>query len=112
MITVNRKRIGKLLHQLRLSAKRSRYRHKYCNRRCSLVIRPHLIHLYFQTKAKNEIWLGDVTYISTIAGTLYLSIFIDIYSRKIVGWAVGSRMQDKLVTEIFNQDYHREKPKE
>ncbi|WP_367869738.1 DDE-type integrase/transposase/recombinase [Streptococcus pyogenes] len=43
---------------------------------------------------------------------LYVSVLIDVYSRKIVGWAMGRRMQDKLVTEAFNQAYNREKPKE
>ncbi|VGW07474.1 transposase [Streptococcus pyogenes] len=41
-----------------------------------------------------------------------MSVFIDVYSRKIVGWPMGRRMQDKLVTEAFNQAYNREKPKE
>ncbi|MCB5050513.1 DDE-type integrase/transposase/recombinase [Streptococcus mutans] len=40
---------------------------------------------------------------STKAGTLYLFVFIDVYSRKIVGWAMGNRMQDQLVTDAFNQ---------
>ncbi|WP_019322415.1 IS3 family transposase, partial [Streptococcus mutans] len=66
-----------------------------------------------QTKGKNEIWLGDFTYIPTKAGTLYLSVsvFIDIYRRKIVGWAMGNHMQGQLVTDAFNQAYHRERPK-
>ncbi|VTP78392.1 transposase [Streptococcus pyogenes] len=41
-----------------------------------------------------------------------MSVLIDVYSRKIVGWPMGRRMQDKLVTEAFNQAYNREKPKE
>ncbi|HEP2283434.1 TPA: IS3 family transposase, partial [Streptococcus pyogenes] len=48
----------------------------------------------------------------THEGILYVSVLIDVYSRKIVGWAMGRRMQDKLVTEAFNQAYNREKPKE
>lgn len=75
------------------------------------MTRPNLINQCFQTKGKNEIWLGNLTYIPTKAGTLYLSVFIDIYSRKIVGWAMGNRMQDQLVTDAFNQAYHRERPK-
>lgn len=66
----------------------------------------------FSNNSKNEVWLGDLTYIPTNAGTLYLSVFIDVFSRKIVGWAMGRRMQDKLVTDAFNQAYHRENPKE
>ncbi|PNM84345.1 IS3 family transposase [Streptococcus sp. FDAARGOS_146] len=111
-IKVNRKRVGRLLHKLCLYAKGSRYKYKYYNRRRSSLTRPNLINQCFQTKGKNEIWLGNLTYIPTKAGTLYLSVFIDIYSRKIVGWAMGNRMQDQLVTDAFNQAYHRERPKE
>ncbi|EMB72400.1 putative transposase [Streptococcus mutans 15VF2] len=63
-----------------------------------------MINQCFQTKGKNEIWLGDFTYIPTKAGTLYLSVFIDVY--------MGNRMQGQLVTDAFNQAYHRERPKE
>ncbi|MGG6794406.1 UNVERIFIED_CONTAM: DDE-type integrase/transposase/recombinase [Streptococcus canis] len=56
--------------------------------------------------------MGDLTYIPTKVGTLYLSVFIDIYSRKIVGWAIGRHMQAQLVTDTFKQAYHRERPKE
>lgn len=109
---VNHKRVGRLLHQLGLYAKGSRYNYKYYNRRRSSLTRPNLVNQCFQATGKNKLWLGDLTYIPTQEGILYLSVFIDVYSRKIVGWAMGRRKQDKLVTEAFNQAYDREKPKE
>ncbi|HEQ4029204.1 TPA: DDE-type integrase/transposase/recombinase, partial [Streptococcus pyogenes] len=74
--------------------------------------RPNLVNQCFQATGKNKLWLGDLTYIPTQEGILYVSVLIDVYSRKVVGWAMGRRMQDKLVTEAFNQAYNREKPKE
>ncbi|HGJ7211776.1 TPA: IS3 family transposase, partial [Streptococcus pneumoniae] len=59
-----------------LYAKGIRYKYKYYSRRHSSLTLPNLINQCFQTKGKNEIWLGDLTYIPTKAGTLYLSLYI------------------------------------
>ncbi|WP_371864757.1 DDE-type integrase/transposase/recombinase [Streptococcus canis] len=45
--------------------------------------------------------MGDLTYIPTTVGTLYLSVFIDVYSKKIVGWAMGRHMQASVGNGCF-----------
>ncbi|VHF56758.1 transposase [Streptococcus pyogenes] len=74
------------LHQLGLYAKGSRYQYKYYNRRRSSLTRPNLVNQCFQATGKNKLWLGDLTYIPTQEGILYVSVLIDVYSRKVVGW--------------------------
>ncbi|WMM26040.1 IS3 family transposase [Tissierella sp. MB52-C2] len=64
----------------------------------------------FVTDTKNKIWVGDITHIPTRKGTLYLAVFIDIFSRKVVGWWMGSRMKDTLVIEAFIQAYGKQRP--
>lgn len=54
--------------------------------------------------------LAKHTYIPTSKGTLYLAVCIDIFSRKVVGWSMGSRMKDTLVIEAFIQAYGKEQP--
>lgn len=54
--------------------------------------------------------MGDITYISTKKKTLYLAVFIDIFSRKIVGWAMNTKMKEYLVIFAFNQAYGKEHP--
>ncbi|MDU4751335.1 MAG: DDE-type integrase/transposase/recombinase [Clostridium butyricum] len=54
--------------------------------------------------------MGDITYISTKERTLYLPIFMDIFSRKVVVWSMGNRMKDTLVIKVFNQAYGKEHP--
>lgn len=73
--------------------------------------RPNLLNQIFLSQEENEIWLGDITYIPTKKKTLYLAVFLDIYSRKIVGWSMDTRMKEKLVLDAFNQAYEREHPK-
>lgn len=109
-ILVNRKRVRKLLHQLGLYAKGSTYKHKYYNRKSPSLSRPNLINQTFKATEKNKIWLGDITYIPLKEGALYLSVFIDVYTRKIVGRTMSLRMKDQLVVDSFLQVFGKEQP--
>ncbi len=51
----------------------------------------------FDVQQPNQAWVQDITYIWTSEGWLYLAIVIDLYSRKVVGWSMGSRMKAQLV---------------
>ncbi|KIP28651.1 integrase core domain protein [Bacillus thuringiensis serovar morrisoni] len=104
-IKVNRKRVGKLY------AKGSRYRYKRYNKKSPSIERPNLLNQVFQTDQRNKIWVGDITYIPTQKGTLYLAIFVDMYSRKVIGWSMNTRMKDTLVIDAFLQGYKKEHPK-
>jgi putative transposase len=90
-ILTNTKRVGKLIHLMRLYARGSRYRYKYYNKKSPSLSRPNLIHQVFKSTEKNKIWLADMTYILTREGTLYLAVNIDVYSRKIVGWPMSEK---------------------
>lgn len=84
-IQVNRKRVGKLMRQMKLYAKGSRYRYKHYNKKSHSIERPNLLNQVFQADHRNKIWVGNITYIPTPKGTLYLAVFVDMYSRKVVG---------------------------
>lgn len=62
-IIVNRKCVGKLLHQLGLYAEGSTYKYKYYNRKSPSLSRLNLINQTFKATEKNKIWLGDITYL-------------------------------------------------
>jgi len=51
----------------------------------------------FAATAPNQKWVGDITYIWTIEGWLYLAVVIDLFSRRVVGWSLSSRMTTELV---------------
>jgi len=57
----------------------------------------------FSPAAPNRCWAGDITYIRTSAGWRYLAVWIDLYSRRVVGWAMGSTMETALVLEALNR---------
>ncbi len=55
----------------------------------------------FAVEAPNKVWVGDITYIWTSEGWLYLCVVIDLYSRKVVGWSIGSRIKAQLVCDAL-----------
>lgn len=71
---------------------------------------PDLVNRRFVAKDINELWVADMTYIPTWAGFLYLAMVLDVYSRKVVGWAFGERMTAELVVEALNMALHTRKP--
>lgn len=69
-----------------------------------------LVHRVFRATAGNQVWVCDITQIRTAQGWLYLACFIDLYSRKVVGYAMSSRCTAKLVVKAFNQAIQARKP--
>ena len=64
----------------------------------------------FNVSAPDTVWVTDITYIRTHEGWLYLAAVIDLYSRKIIGWSMQSRMQTSLVLDALLMAVWRRKP--
>ncbi len=71
---------------------------------------PNLIHRCFQTERPNMVWVSDITYIKTMEGWLYLAVVMDLYSRKIVGWALARNMAVEMVKNALMMAIGRRKP--
>ena len=72
---------------------------------------PDLIGRDFTASRENERWVGDITYIKTWEGWCYLATVIDLYSRKVVGWAIADHMRTDLVTEALQMALTHRQPK-
>ncbi len=64
----------------------------------------------FKARKPNQLWVTDITYIPTNEGWLYLATVMDLYSRKIIGWAMDKTMTKELVIAALNMAYKRQKP--
>jgi transposase InsO family protein len=73
-------------------------------------IAPNLLNQNFKTTAPNKLWVTDITYIPCREGRLYLASVMDVYTRKIVGWKLSSRMTTDLVLAALDQAYGCKKP--
>ncbi len=73
-------------------------------------IAPNLLNRCFHASRPNQIWVGDVTFIATRAGWLYLAILLDLYSRKVIGWAMSELINKELVINALSMALERRKP--
>lgn len=78
--------------------------------RHDLPIAPNLVARDFTAEAPNRVWLGDITYIPTAEGWLYLAAVMDLFSRKIVGWAMRDHMQVELASAALTMAIRERRP--
>ena len=64
----------------------------------------------FKAEERNKKWAGDITYIKTALGWVYLAVLIDLYSRKIIGWNMDTKMSSSLVSKAFLMAVETRKP--
>ncbi len=100
------------MRTMNLMAKGTRKHYINFTRKTNLQSSPNIVNQSFKTTSKNKIWFGDRTYIHTNEGTLYLSTFIDSYTRKVVGWSMSSRIKESIAIDAFLQAYGKEQPEE
>jgi putative transposase len=72
-----------------------------------LPIAPNLLARNFVAEKPNQKWVGDITYLYTSEGWLYLAVMIDLYSRAVVGWSMGERMTASLVCDALTMAIFR-----
>ena len=65
----------------------------------------------FDVEQPDQVDAGDIIYLWTQEGWLYLAVVVDLYSRKVVGWSMGSRMKSKLVCDALRMAIWRRRPK-
>lgn len=106
----NHKRVARLM---RNNGIRSKRRQRFKVTTCSGHDRPiveNLVKRNFTAAAPNQLWTSDITYIRTDQGWLYLAVFLDACSRRIVGWSMGRRINDNLVIDAFTQACTHRRP--
>lgn len=110
-ILISNRRIGRLMRVANLSCKTKRKFKVTTDSKHSKIISPNLLERRFNVNAPDELWVGDITYIHTDSGWLYLATVIDLYSRKVVGWSMANHMKSKLVNDALTMAIWKRKPK-
>jgi len=98
----SRKRVIRLMSKLGLKAKTAKKFKVTTDSRHTLPIAPNLLERDFCPSGPNQVWASDITYLRTRTGWMYLAVVIDLYSRRVVGWALRPRMRANLVYDAFD----------
>lgn len=107
---VGEHRVVRLMRQAKLQAKTvSQWRVTTDSAHRFPVVANHL-NRQFTVAALNQVWAGDLTYIWTREGGLYLAVLLDLYSRAVIGWAMGNRLTGELTQQALHMALQRRHP--
>jgi putative transposase len=109
-VACSENRVARLMRLRSLKAKQSK-RYKITTRRDKAhPVAPNLLKQEFVADRPNQKWLTDITYIPTQEGWLYLAVVLDLFSRRIIGWAMSDRMTSNLTMNAFKMAIRRRRP--
>ena len=106
-----RHRVARLRQAHGIVAKRMRRFHCVYAARNSGATAPNLLNRDFAVSAPDRVWVGDITFVATREGWLHLAVLIDLYSRRVVGWAMGSQQNRQLVIDALTMAIEHRRPK-
>lgn len=109
-IFISKRRIGKLMASAGLYCKTKRRFKVTTDSKHDKLISPNLLERQFNVQNPDKYWVGDISYIPTRNGWLYLAIVIDLYARQIVGWSMADNMKAKLVNDALIMALWKRKP--
>ena len=111
-LVYNRKTVAASLKRQGLRAKAARKFKATTNSKHNLPVAENLLKQDFHAERPNQKWAGDITYLWTREGWLYLAVIIDLYSRKVIGWSMSERMTATLVCDALQMAlFRRKRPK-
>jgi putative transposase len=109
-VRVGRKRVARLLRQAGLRGVSRRKWPVTTVRTPQARPAPDLVQRAFTATGPNQLWVADITYIPTGAGFLYLAAVLDVWSRRIVGWAMATHLRTQLVVAALDMAIAQRRP--
>jgi len=107
---IGRRRVARVMKQNGLQS-RCRRKFRVTTQSDHLhAVAPDRLQRNFTPKGPNQAWVADITYIATREGWLYLAVVLDLYSRMVVGWKLGERINQQLVIDALQMGVARRKP--
>ena len=109
-IRVGKDRVQKLMQRHGIRAKGKRRFRVTTDSNHDLPIAPNLLNREFTVAEPDRVWVGDITYIATDEGWLFLAVVIDLFSRQVVGWSLREDMTSSIVIDALRMAWFRRHP--
>ena len=110
-VRCSRKRVARLMRLDHIAARRARrYIPRTTQKDPNAIPAPNLLNQDFSSPAPDRKWVSDITYIDTAEGWLYLAAVLDLFSRRVVGWAMDEHMEASLVQQAWHMAVARRCP--
>ena len=106
----SRHRVARLMRQEGIRAKTVRKFRATTDSKHHLPVAPNRLNREFAVSRPNVVWVSDITYIPTLEGWLYLAGVMDLYSRRLVGWAMSPRVDGELTLTALRQALGQRRP--
>lgn len=106
----SRKRVARIMRGKKLVARYKRRSRRTTDSNHAFPVAENVLARNFSTDAPNKVWVTDITYIATGEGWLFLSAIVDLYSRRIVGWAMSERIERQLCLDALDMAVQARKP--
>ncbi len=109
-LNVGRHRVARLMRQDGLQARRKKRYRRTTNSEHGLPVAPNLLERRFDVSEPNAVWAADLTSLWTQEGWLYLAVILDLYSRRVVGWAMDDNMRKELALKALEMALKQRRP--
>jgi len=103
-------RVARLMRRHGIQGRHKRRAPRTTDSKHSHPIAPNLVDRQFIAAAPNQVWLADITYVSTGEGWLYLAVVLDMFSRRVVGWAMRETMPQELTIAALQMAITQRRP--
>ena len=101
-LNVGHRRVGRLMRENDIKVIRTQKYKATTDSNHTFNIAPNLLDQDFSATGPNQKWAGDISYIWTSEGWLYLAVILDLYSRRVIGWAISNRMKKDLAIRALD----------
>jgi len=111
-IRISERTVTRYMKEMGIRSKTVKKYKATTNSKHHLPVYPNLLEQDFAVGQRGEVWVSDITYIPTKEGWLYLATVMDLYSRRVIGWAMSERMTKELVMRALKRAFQTQPPTE